>query len=711
MILLIKIIIFIIIFYSYSLLKNFNDILIKPNHIKRRAYNPKHCKHSYEYSKFEKLPTKEEEGKKIYICKYCRNKYFEIIPKLNKDNYKTEKITSDCKTGNGVKYHSEIYGEYQLTDNEIQLHSIYGKKCNQCHKLIGEFDFKSLGTLKCTGYPRLLRLSEYWNNSWLLGGNYGNKVGCRISKDKGLTWSESYDISDYPNHICSNIDLFELPNHDIISSFRAIGRYDNNDENIKYNRKLGSSISHNGGYTWQNLDVIIDNFELAQKLGKTKNEAIKAVQDEDKIGFFEPFVMLMNNEITVFYADDFTPMINQTISNIPYYNYMVQNIYTQSFDIHNQKWSQDRILIMDGSIKKSPTGSGLIKRISRDGMPVATTMKDGTYVLIFEGTYRDRDYPKLTGKYLGHHRWFEILLSYSKDGINWSNPVEIYVSKNNGTKASAPFILCNENNQLIVSFQTDEDSYDFGYDGDIYSIMKVMISKPGIPIEKINQNSFYALCNNNNSPIGALSNWNGMMILDNILYTVSSENTIKYSEIPIYEDPYKYKEKLRNNYFIKKGNISTYGDKIIFESEENLLINKNIDTTVTNIFYTFITPNINSNVGLIFGINDFASTNNYYLFQINEKGNLSLLKIENDFPVNLNGKEIKYINNYNKNNTYKMQISFNPVDGRIITWINDELIYFLKDMTLSGKRVGFICHGKDTIIKQILSVNLNNHLN
>ena len=50
-----------------------------------------------------------------------------------------------------------------------------------------------------------------------------------------------------------------------------------------------------------------------------------------------------------------------------------------------------------------------------------------------------------------------------------------------------------------------------------------------------------------------------------------------------------------------------------------------------------------------------------------------------------------------------MQISFNPVDGHIITWINDELIYFIKDMTLSGKRVGFICHGKDTIIKQILS--------
>ena len=406
-----------------------------------------------------------------------------------------------------------------------------------------------------------------------IGGNFGNKVGCRISKDKGYTWIEPIDISKFPDYICSNIDLFELPNHDILSSFRAIGRLDNLDNNIKYNRKLGCSISHDGGYTWENSASIIDNFELSERLGFSKKQAFRAMKDQKKVGFFEPFIMMLNNEIKVFYADDFTPMINHTISDDPRLNYKVQNIYTQTYSVEKNNWSNERTLIMDGSMKKSPTGSGLIKRISRDGMPVATTMKDGTYVLIFEGTYRDKDYPLLTGKFLGHHKWFEILMSYSKDGINWSNPVEIYVSKNNGTKSSAPFVVCNDNNQLIVSFQTDEDSYDFGYDGDIYSIMKVMISKPGIPIEKINQNSFYALCNNNNSPIGALSNWNGMMILDNILYTVSSENTIKYSEIPLYEVPNKYNEKLMENYFIKKGKIKTFGDKIISESEGIFIIN------------------------------------------------------------------------------------------------------------------------------------------
>ena len=109
--------------------------------------------------------------------------------------------------GNGIRYYSKLYGQYELTDNEKKLHSIYGKKCEKCKQLIGEFDFKSLGPLKCTGYPRLIRLSDHWNNNWLLGGNFGNNVGCRISKDQGLTWSDPIDISKFPDYVCSNIDL------------------------------------------------------------------------------------------------------------------------------------------------------------------------------------------------------------------------------------------------------------------------------------------------------------------------------------------------------------------------------------------------------------------------------------------------------------------------------------------------------------------------
>ena len=63
----------------------------------------------------------------------------------------------------------------------------------------------------------------------------------------------------------------------------------------------------------------------------------------------------------------------------------------------------------------------------------------------------------------------------------------------------------------------------------------------------------------------------------------------------------------------------------------------------------------------------------------------------------------KYIKNYNRNNTYKMGISFNPLDGKIFAYINDELIYSTYDRSLNGNKIGFISKGKNTVFKQIIS--------
>ena len=469
----------------------------------KKKVDTKLCNHDFELFQLNIRPTFEKDGIVNFKCKKCNLIEIKTIPKLTKNNYIINK---------------NAYNISELFDDKSY-----------------SFNFKKLGDVNCTGYPRLLRLSDYWNNLWLLGGNFGNVVGCRIAKDQGLTWSEPIEISKYPNYICSNIDLFELQNHEIISSFRAVGFNSNKNRYIKYNRKIGSSISFDGGYHWEKLSTIVDNYELAFQLGKSEKNSQKTCHKENRVGFFEPFVIDINNKITVFYADDFTPMFNDTLNRNRKYKYKIQNIYSQTFDLSNYKWSKERKLIMDGSLKKSPTNSGLIKRISRDGMPVLTKMKDGTYVLVFEGTYRDRNYHLLTGKYLKYQKWFEILLSYSKDGLAWSNPVEIYISKNNGTKSSAPYIVTNDKNQLIVSFQTDEDYFDFGYQGDKYSIMKVMISKPGIKIENINKDSFYDITNCNETPIGGSSIWNGLMLIGDILYTCSSDNSIKCSKLPKYD--------------------------------------------------------------------------------------------------------------------------------------------------------------------------------
>jgi hypothetical protein len=76
-----------------------------------------------------------------------------------------------------------------------------------------------------------------------------------------------------------------------------------------------------------------------------------------------------------------------------------------------------------------------------------------------------------------------------------------------------------------------------------------------------------------------------MILLGNVLYTVLSENTIKYSEIPLYENPKKYNEKLIENYYIKKGNILAYGDKLTDGFEK---IQQIINFNIINIFFIYL---------------------------------------------------------------------------------------------------------------------------
>ena len=636
----------------------------------------------------------------IYKNEKIKNNQINLInPKQNIFFNRDLQFNTKIKNINSSLY--EIYGEKDF-------HSIYGENCKKCHKLIGEFKFKNHGNIICPGYPRIYRLSDYWNNTWLLGGNIEDgKIYVQRSSDEGINWGKPIPITFYPNHICSNVNFFELQNHNIISSYRAIGNLSSDNPDIKYNRKLCSSISYDGGKTWENFGIIVDNFELAVKLGKTKEQAYEACINEFKIGFFEPFVENINGDITVFYADDFTIMINKSISNKTEDNYRAQNIYAQILDINKKKWSSERRIIMDGTTKRKPTGSEIKKRISRDGMPTINKMKNGKFVLVFEGTYRDRRYPLLTGEYLNEYHSFEILFSYSNDGIIWSNPVEIYTSHYNLSKASAPYVVSTDNNQLIISFQTDEDSLPNGYRGDMNSIMKVMISKPNIDIKDINKNSFYALCNNNNSPVNGTSIWNGMMIVNNILYTFSSDNTIKYSEIPIYAEPNLFNQKLRNEYYLKEGNVSTYGNKIIVNHQNTFVINKNINTFFNNTFYSYVTPNNNYECGIIFGINNInypsLTKDKYFRFIIDREGFLILSKMINGNYIEIIKKKSEDIyHGFDKRNTYKLTIKYLPQIGKIIASINENIVFDIFDNSFNGRYVGLESLGNGTIFSQIL---------
>ena len=659
------------------------------------------CSHNY-YKIKEIDPTEDVDGKIYFKCSFCGNNLTEEIPKLNENNYFIEILKANCEHGNGKRYISKNNKNkiYEITDNLRNKHTIYGSKCSVCNKNIGEFDFNRLSDLYCYGYPRLYRLSKYWNNTWLLGGDNGT-ILCYRSNDQGLTWSNPSKVSNFPKHFCSNVDFFELPSHDIICSYRALGNPSYDDPNIKYNRKIFSSLSKDGGKTWEDLGLIVDNFILAERLGKTKQDAIDAVKHESNVGFFEPFVQYFNNKITVIYADDFTPMLLLLTGSIKE-SRKEQSIYSHTYDMTNKKWSKKRKLIMNGYIKKSPTKSGLNKKISRDGMPVTDVMKDGTYVMVFEGTYRRECYKYFTGGSLDEYHPFEIVISYSKDGENWSNPVEIYHGHNKGSKYSAPFICITENNQLIISFQTDENSVNSGYIGDLYSIMKVIISKPGIPIDQINRDSFFAVSNNNRSPIGGASLWSGMMLLGNIIYTCSSGHPILYSELPLYDDPNNYNDILKKKYKIQSGKAKFYGNKIIMKGKNNIVINRNLKLNSSINIVTEVMPRKIVECGLIFGFDRHSLIDNYYFFLIKKNGYLSLQKrIQNKteqlFPDNL-----LIYQNYNKENVYKMNILFNISTTEIIAYLNEIEIFKIKDDSFKNSNIGLFSSGKGTIFTQFL---------
>ena len=343
-------------------------------------------------------------------------------------------------------------------------------------------------------YPRLYILND---GIWLCGFDTG-KIYVTRSTDMGKTWSEPVLASVHDEYACANVAFYQFDNGDILCAYRALG---------KEKKEMHCTISKDGGLSWEYHSTIEDNYQTAIELGKTIKDAKEALRKEPRIGFYEPHFGIINNKLIVMYADDFSPML-MNVRGETTLNYETQCIISRTWNENTNNW-ENRQIVLDGT---TPKVSG-INEYSRDGMSVFDQLSDGTYVLVIEGTYRR------TMKY-GNNP-FIILLSYSKDGFTWSDPVEVYVPKGNGTKAGAPFLCVTRNDRIIISFQTDEESYKHGKGiGDSVSIMKTIISD-GTPIDRLTKDNFSEAVNVFDLSPGDLSNWNAMYIYNDVLYCVS----------------------------------------------------------------------------------------------------------------------------------------------------------------------------------------------
>jgi len=228
---------------------------------------------------------------------------------------------------------------------------------------------------------------------------------------------------------------------------------------------------------------------------------------------------------------------------------------------------------------------------------------------------------------------------------------------------------------------------------------------------KINKDSFFAVNNNNKSPIGGASLWSGMMLIGNIIYTCSSGHPILYSELPLYDEPSKYNSLLKNKYFIQNGDAEFFGNKIITKGKNNIIICKDLKLNSSINIYSNIIANSLCEYGLIFGFNTSTNIDNYFIFMINKEGFLYLKKKNKNIIKNLFPENDIIHQNYNKENVYKMNIKYNFSSNEVKTYINEIEIFKLSDNSLIYSKIGFFSSDNGTIFTQLLTEQNKNNKN
>lgn len=299
------------------------------------------------------------------------------------------------------------------------------------------------------------------NNTLIAGyekkGSNGIKINTRISLDNGSTWSNSLTSAELKGLDCANINFFENSGN-IYMAYRATGK-----SRKGFYTSLHVNVSMDYGKTWKYHSKIIENTTSSNSVYR---------------GVWEPFLGLINGELTVMYAND-----SKSSS--------WQNIESRTWN--GTSWSNTKV-ISNGK-----------NHSSRDGMPSWIKLSSGGYVLVIESSkYRNNNYP------------FVLQMLYSLDGNNWSEPIDIYIPETKNSKAAGPGIVELSNGELVITFQTDETS---NKKGDNNSVMKYIYTKKLInnnyDLININKTSFTKSESVFDTPRGI---WSGISYKNGWLY-------------------------------------------------------------------------------------------------------------------------------------------------------------------------------------------------
>lgn len=190
--------------------------------------------------------------------------------------------------------------------------------------------------------------------------------------------------------------------------------------------------STDGGLTYSNEEILVEDVNIIpDNNGGTGH------------GFWEPFFLQIDeNTIACYYADDLNIYKTGTNKN----KHAQQRIAYVTYDIPTKTW--------DKTVYTAIYRGGENGISTRDGMPMATTLSDGTFAMVVEA----QDFASWMK--VGTNSTFVVGLSLSSDGRNWSDPVPVFGPKDlsAGDLCAAPSIATLPDGRIIITCQTD-DSY------------------------------------------------------------------------------------------------------------------------------------------------------------------------------------------------------------------------------------------------------------
>ncbi len=336
-----------------------------------------------------------------------------------------------------------------------------------------DFQWKDgeITTVKTSGgYPRLYALKD----GTLLLGCDGMSV--YRSTDGGKTWSEGVHTSQKFAG-AANAAFFQADDGTIYMGYRSTRHTGTG----SFYASIQISYSTDNGYTWKHHSTVYENTE----------------EDGRYKGVWEPHLGMMNGMLTCFYANDST--------NITTY----QNIEYKQWDPEAEEWT-NRTIVCNGEDHQS-----------RDGMPVWQQLSTGEYVCVLEAFNKD------------DNNCFAIKLTYSTDGVKWSEPVTVMRAKKSGTVCAAPYIVELPTGQLVVSCQTNELE---GTPQDVFYMATVI--SDGTHVSLLTEESFsdHDYVFPKDIPT-TNSMWNGMYVWNGSIYACSiTPSGVKINRIDFAKD-------------------------------------------------------------------------------------------------------------------------------------------------------------------------------